>query len=240
MDAARGYDIAALACKGHHVPTNFGLASYKEELVRLGNCSKVSATCCQMRAVEGPFFRCSALVWGMQEEIVAHVRRSSSAFSRGRSIYRGVSGQDNRWEARIGTFDSRKNVRMAPPAIGSLHLLVTSIPRTPTFALLGVSSDLPSRPPPLCHQRCLEDPVNRDTCSSYIVSFFGKSKHGSAQVSFGIHETEEKAARQYDRALIIEKGRAAKTNFPLTDYELEVDQYEAVLLERSASRRACL
>ena len=38
--------------------------------------------------------------------------------------------------------------------------------------------------------------------------------HASAQVSFGIHETEEEAARQYDRALIVEKGRAAKTNFP--------------------------
>ena len=47
-----------------------------------------------------------------------------------------------------------------------------------------------------------------------------------AQVSFGIHETEEEAARQYDRALIIEKGRAAKTNFPLGVYDTEVTAFE--------------
>lgn len=48
-----------------------------------------------------------------QEEIVAWVRRRSSAFSRGRSRFRGVSGQAGHWEARIGTFGDRKNVR--PP-----------------------------------------------------------------------------------------------------------------------------
>ena len=46
------------------------------------------------------------------------------------------------------------------------------------------------------------------------------------QVSFGVYETEEEAARQYDRALILEKGRGAKTNFPLRGYEAEVQQYE--------------
>ncbi len=45
-----------------------------------------------------------------QEEIVAWVRRRSSAFSRGRSRFRGVSGQAGHWEARIGTFGERKNV----------------------------------------------------------------------------------------------------------------------------------
>jgi hypothetical protein len=49
---------------------------------------------------------------GAQEEIVAWVRRRSSAFSRGRSRFRGVSGQAGHWEARIGTFGDRKNVRM--------------------------------------------------------------------------------------------------------------------------------
>lgn len=47
----------------------------------------------------------------VQEEIVAWVRRRSSAFSRGRSRFRGVSGQQGRWEARIGTFAGRKNAR---------------------------------------------------------------------------------------------------------------------------------
>jgi hypothetical protein len=46
-----------------------------------------------------------------QEEVVAFVRRKSSAFTRGKSRFRGVSGQHGRWEARIGTFAGRKNVR---------------------------------------------------------------------------------------------------------------------------------
>lgn len=59
------------------------------------------------------------------------------------------------------------------------------------------------------------------------------------QVSFGVHKTEQDAARQYDRALIIVKGRLAKTNFPMADYELEVEMYEAYILERCV-RQACL
>lgn len=52
------------------------------------------------------------------------------------------------------------------------------------------------------------------------------------QVSFGVHEDEESAARQYDRALLIEKGRAAKTNFPLPDYEKEAKEFEDFVIER--------
>lgn len=52
------------------------------------------------------------------------------------------------------------------------------------------------------------------------------------QVSFGVHEEEESAARQYDRALLIEKGRAAKTNFPLPDYEKESKEFERFVVER--------
>ena len=55
-----------------------------------------------------------------------------------------------------------------------------------------------------------------------------------AQVSFGVHKSEQDAARQYDRALIIVKGRLAKTNFPMTDYEAEVKTFEAYLLSRRA------
>lgn len=43
--------------------------------------------------------------------MVAYVRRRSSAFSRGKSRFRGVSGHNGRWEARIGAFGGRKNVR---------------------------------------------------------------------------------------------------------------------------------
>jgi hypothetical protein len=44
-----------------------------------------------------------------------------------------------------------------------------------------------------------------------------------------MHTTEESAARHYDRALIIEKGRAAKTNFPVTDYDEEICEFEAYI-----------
>lgn len=51
-------------------------------------------------------------------------------------------------------------------------------------------------------------------------------------MSFGVHDSEEAAARQYDRALVIVKGRSAKTNFPVSDYEREVSDYEAYLVQR--------
>ena len=47
-----------------------------------------------------------------------------------------------------------------------------------------------------------------------------------------MHEDEESAARQYDRALLIEKGRAAKTNFPLPDYEKEANEFETFVIKR--------
>ncbi|DBA97354.1 TPA: hypothetical protein ACH3X1_015089 [Trebouxia sp. C0004] len=133
-DAARAYDIAALSCKGPHVLTNYPEESYAQELQETAGCST--------------------------DEMIAYVRRKSAAFSRGRSKYRGVSGQAGRWEARIGAYCGRKNV------------------------------------------------------------------------SFGVHEEEESAARQYDRALLIEKGRAAKTNFPLPDYEKESKEFEEFVVER--------
>ena len=108
-EAARAYDVAALACKGDKAVTNFDASEYLAQLSEMASFS--------------------------EEEVVAHIRRRSTAFSRGRSKYRGVSGQTGRWEARIGSFRGRKNV------------------------------------------------------------------------SFGVFDTEEDAARQYDRALVIEKGR---------------------------------
>ncbi len=53
-------------------------------------------------------------------------------------------------------------------------------------------------------------------------------------MSFGVHKTEVEAARQYDRALIIVKGRLAKTNFPVADYDKEVAAYEQLLWQRCA------
>ena len=55
------------------------------------------------------------------------------------------------------------------------------------------------------------------------------------QVSFGVHDEEERAARMYDRAIILEKGRAAKTNFPLHDYDREIAAFEAFVAARCSS-----
>jgi hypothetical protein len=133
LDAAKAYDLAALACKGKAAIINFDPLNYSEQLSDIQGLSK--------------------------EEVVAYIRRRSSAFARGKSCYRGVSGKDGRWEARIGSFGGKKNV------------------------------------------------------------------------SFGVFDSEEAAARQYDRALILEKGRAAKTNFPLRDYEGEVAAYVQCMRE---------
>ena len=55
-----------------------------------------------------PVLMCAPCI--VQDEMIAYVRRKSAAFSRGRSKYRGVSGQAGRWEARIGAYCGRKNV----------------------------------------------------------------------------------------------------------------------------------
>ena len=140
--AARAYDIAALLFKGSDTPTNYARAMYAMHLPALRSCS--------------------------QEELIAHIRRHSSAFSRGKSRYRGVSGHHGRWEARIGTYYNRKNV------------------------------------------------------------------------SFGVYDTEEDAARQYDRALIIQRGRGAKTNFDVSAYDQEVAQYSREKRGRGASYEEAL
>jgi len=137
--AARAYDVAALVCKGLDAPINFDLNDYVQHIQMLRHCT--------------------------QEELVAHLRRQSSAFSRGKSKYRGVSGHDKRWEARIGQYSGRKNV------------------------------------------------------------------------SFGVYELEEEAARQYDRALIIQRGRSAKTNFNIFSYKEEIAEYEVYIQSLPAKNR---
>lgn len=61
--------------------------------------------------------------------------------------------------------------------------------------------------------------------------------------SLGDHNTEEQAARAFDRALINKDGRDARINFPLTDYEHEYDylrgltQLELVAVLRNQARK---
>nr|AGI62039.1 AP2-3 [Erycina pusilla] len=84
--AARAYDLAALKYWGPATHINFPLEDYQDELVQMKNMSR--------------------------QEYVAHLRRKSSGFSRGASIYRGVTRhhQHGRWQARIGRVSGNKDL----------------------------------------------------------------------------------------------------------------------------------
>ncbi|GMH03205.1 hypothetical protein Nepgr_005044 [Nepenthes gracilis] len=84
--AARAYDLAALKYWGPTTHINFPLENYKEELEEMKNMTR--------------------------QEYVAHLRRKSSGFSRGASMYRGVTRhhQHGRWQARIGRVAGNKDL----------------------------------------------------------------------------------------------------------------------------------
>nr|UYM26428.1 ERF36 [Diospyros kaki] len=84
--AARAYDLAALKYWGPSTHINFLLENYQEELEEMKNMTR--------------------------QEYVAHLRRKSSGFSRGASIYRGVTRhhQHGRWQARIGRVAGNKDL----------------------------------------------------------------------------------------------------------------------------------
>ncbi|CAH2043331.1 unnamed protein product [Thlaspi arvense] len=84
--AARAYDLAALKYWGPTATTNFQVASYSKELEEMNHMTKL--------------------------EFIASLRRKSSGFSRGASIYRGVTRhhQQGRWQARIGRVAGNKDL----------------------------------------------------------------------------------------------------------------------------------
>ncbi|XP_076890431.1 AP2-like ethylene-responsive transcription factor BBM2 [Bidens hawaiensis] len=84
--AARAYDLAALKYWGPTTHINFPLAEYEKELEEMKNMNR--------------------------QEFVANLRRKSSGFSRGASIYRGVTRhhQHGRWQARIGRVAGNKDL----------------------------------------------------------------------------------------------------------------------------------
>ncbi|TKY74949.1 AP2 ethylene-responsive transcription factor ANT [Spatholobus suberectus] len=84
--AARAYDLAALKYWGPSTHINFPIENYQVELEEMKNMSR--------------------------QEYVAHLRRKSSGFSRGASIYRGVTRhhQHGRWQARIGRVAGNKDL----------------------------------------------------------------------------------------------------------------------------------
>ncbi|KAF7806633.1 AP2-like ethylene-responsive transcription factor AIL5 [Senna tora] len=84
--AARAYDLAALKYWGPTTTTNFPISNYQKELEEMKNMTR--------------------------QEFVASLRRKSSGFSRGASIYRGVTRhhQHGRWQARIGRVAGNKDL----------------------------------------------------------------------------------------------------------------------------------
>ncbi|OMO51339.1 hypothetical protein COLO4_37722 [Corchorus olitorius] len=84
--AARAYDLAALKYWGPTTTTNFPISNYEKELEDMKNMTR--------------------------QEFVASLRRKSSGFSRGASIYRGVTRhhQHGRWQARIGRVAGNKDL----------------------------------------------------------------------------------------------------------------------------------
>ncbi|CAO2830437.1 unnamed protein product [Amaranthus hypochondriacus] len=84
--AARAYDMAALKYWGPSTHINFPLENYQQQLEEMKNMTR--------------------------QEFVAHLRRKSSGFSRGASIYRGVTRhhQHGRWQARIGRVAGNKDL----------------------------------------------------------------------------------------------------------------------------------
>ncbi|KAG6473598.1 hypothetical protein ZIOFF_067515 [Zingiber officinale] len=84
--AARAYDLAALKYWGPTTHTNFPLSTYENQLGEMKNMTR--------------------------QEFIASLRRKSSGFSRGASVYRGVTRhhQHGRWQARIGRVAGNKDL----------------------------------------------------------------------------------------------------------------------------------
>ena len=137
--------------------------------------------------------------------MISYVRRRSNAFSRGKSQYRGVSGREGRWETRIGTFAGLKNVRSV-------------------WAVIGIHFS--------CFRTSYANAIQFQCSARCTWVWEPQRMHLEVQVSFGVHDEEQRAARMYDRAIILEKGRAAKTNFPLADYDRETAEVEAFIATR--------
>ncbi|XP_010537617.1 PREDICTED: AP2-like ethylene-responsive transcription factor AIL1 isoform X2 [Tarenaya hassleriana] len=84
--AAKAYDLAALKYWGPTTHLNFPVSNYEKELEETKSMNR--------------------------QEFVAMLRRKSSGFSRGASVYRGVTRhhQHGRWQARIGRVAGNKDL----------------------------------------------------------------------------------------------------------------------------------
>ena len=62
--------------------------------------------------------------------------------------------------------------------------------------------------------------------SESLLCFMQISANGKT-TSLGDHDTEEEAARAFDRAAINKDGCRARTNFPVDQYETEIDDLQS-------------
>ncbi|KAG6469164.1 hypothetical protein ZIOFF_073862 [Zingiber officinale] len=107
--AARAYDLTALKYWGPSTHINFPLESYKEELHEMKNMSRQEYVAHLRRYIHLDCFQFIVFIifWGPMNGF-----RKSSGFSRGASIYRGVTRhhQHGRWQARIGRVVGNKDL----------------------------------------------------------------------------------------------------------------------------------
>ncbi|KAF1885563.1 hypothetical protein Lal_00039395 [Lupinus albus] len=84
--AARVYDLVALKYWGESATTNFPIGNYEKELEEMKNITK--------------------------HDYVAAIRRKSSGFCRGASMYRGVTKhtKNGKWQAKMGRVGGEKDV----------------------------------------------------------------------------------------------------------------------------------
>ncbi|CAL0322125.1 unnamed protein product [Lupinus luteus] len=84
--AARAYDLAALKYWGESTTTNFPIGNYEKELEEMKNMTT--------------------------KDFVATIKRKSSGFSRGASMYRGVTRhyQKGKWQAKLGRVGGGKDL----------------------------------------------------------------------------------------------------------------------------------
>ncbi|OEL16589.1 AP2-like ethylene-responsive transcription factor ANT, partial [Dichanthelium oligosanthes] len=145
-----------------------------------------------------------------RQEYVAHLRRKSSGFSRGASMYRGVTRhhQHGRWQARIGRVSGNKDLYL-----GTFSMKCSSI-------LLFI---------PSCCSII-------DLCI-FCISIHSSTASYSSLTVLLFAGTQEEAAEAYDIAAIKFRGLNAVTNFDITRYDVDKIMASNTLLPGELARR---